>query len=56
MTTTKNYPDGKPRCRWCAIAPEFLAYSLNARVEWVSDRMSSFTFKLQIKIIGVCDV
>lgn len=19
-------PDGKPRCRWCAIAPEFLAY------------------------------
>ncbi len=26
MTTTNNYPDGKMRCRWCAIAPEFLAY------------------------------
>jgi DNA-3-methyladenine glycosylase I len=26
MTTLNNYPDGKPRCRWCAIAPEFLAY------------------------------
>jgi DNA-3-methyladenine glycosylase I len=31
MTTTDNYPDGKPRCRWCAIAPEFLHYHDN---EW----------------------
>jgi DNA-3-methyladenine glycosylase I len=31
MTTTNNYPDEKPRCRWCAIAPEFLAYHDN---EW----------------------
>jgi DNA-3-methyladenine glycosylase I len=31
MTTLNNYPDGKPRCRWCAIAPEFLAYHDN---EW----------------------
>lgn len=30
MATTKsrtvNGPDGKPRCRWCAAAPEFIAY------------------------------
>jgi len=30
MATTKsrtvNGPDGKPRCRWCAAAPEFFAY------------------------------
>ncbi len=26
MTTTLPGPDGKPRCRWCASAPEFLAY------------------------------
>jgi DNA-3-methyladenine glycosylase I len=25
MSTTTG-PDGKPRCRWCAAAPEFLAY------------------------------
>jgi DNA-3-methyladenine glycosylase I len=31
MTTTNNYPDEKPRCRWCAIAPEFLVYHDN---EW----------------------
>ena len=42
MTTTNNYPDGKPRCRWCAIAPEFLAYHDN---EWgfpVSDEFRLF--------------
>lgn len=26
MSTTVNGPDGKPRCRWCAAAPEFLHY------------------------------
>jgi 3-methyladenine DNA glycosylase len=26
MSTTIPGPDGKPRCRWCAAAPEFLAY------------------------------
>ena len=26
MNTTIVGPDGKPRCRWCAAAPEFLAY------------------------------
>lgn len=26
MNTTIIGPDGKPRCRWCAAAPEFLAY------------------------------
>jgi DNA-3-methyladenine glycosylase I len=26
MNTTIPGPDGKPRCRWCAAAPEFLAY------------------------------
>jgi DNA-3-methyladenine glycosylase I len=26
MSTTLPGPDGKPRCRWCAAAPEFLAY------------------------------
>lgn len=26
MTTTLSGPDGRPRCRWCAAAPEFLAY------------------------------
>jgi DNA-3-methyladenine glycosylase I len=26
MSTTVPGPDGKPRCRWCAAAPEFLAY------------------------------
>jgi len=26
MSTTINGPDGKPRCRWCAAAPEFLGY------------------------------
>ena len=25
-TTTMIGPDGKPRCRWCAAAPEFLHY------------------------------
>ena len=25
-TTTIPGPDGKPRCRWCAAAPEFLHY------------------------------
>ena len=42
MTTTNNYPDEKPRCRWCAIAPEFLAYHDN---EWgfpVSDEFRLF--------------
>jgi DNA-3-methyladenine glycosylase I len=24
MSTTISGPDGKPRCRWCAVAPEFL--------------------------------
>lgn len=26
MSTTVTGPDGKPRCRWCAAAPEFLNY------------------------------
>ncbi|HTI98316.1 MAG TPA: DNA-3-methyladenine glycosylase I [Dongiaceae bacterium] len=26
MSPTILGPDGKPRCRWCAAAPEFLAY------------------------------
>jgi len=26
MTTTIAGPDGKPRCRWCAAAPEFFDY------------------------------
>jgi DNA-3-methyladenine glycosylase I len=26
MTTTMVGPDGKPRCQWCAAAPEFLDY------------------------------
>lgn len=26
MSTTILGPDGKPRCRWCAAAPEFLDY------------------------------
>lgn len=26
MSTTISGPDGRPRCRWCAAAPEFLAY------------------------------
>jgi DNA-3-methyladenine glycosylase I len=26
MSTTILGPDGKARCRWCAVAPEFLAY------------------------------
>jgi DNA-3-methyladenine glycosylase I len=26
MNATIAGPDGKPRCRWCAAAPEFLAY------------------------------
>ncbi|MBL8833072.1 MAG: DNA-3-methyladenine glycosylase I [Rhodospirillales bacterium] len=26
MNTTIPGPDGRPRCRWCAAAPEFLAY------------------------------
>jgi len=26
MTTTIDGPDGRPRCRWSAAAPEFLAY------------------------------
>jgi DNA-3-methyladenine glycosylase I len=26
MTTTILAPDGKPRCRWCGAAPEFLPY------------------------------
>lgn len=26
MSTTVPGPDGKPRCRWCAAAPEFLPY------------------------------
>jgi DNA-3-methyladenine glycosylase I len=31
MSATIPGPDGKPRCRWCAAAPEFLAYHDN---EW----------------------
>jgi DNA-3-methyladenine glycosylase I len=31
MSTTILGPDGKPRCRWCDAAPEFLAYHDN---EW----------------------
>jgi DNA-3-methyladenine glycosylase I len=26
VSTTVNGPDGQPRCRWCASAPEFLPY------------------------------
>lgn len=26
MSATIAGPDGKPRCRWCGAAPEFLAY------------------------------
>jgi DNA-3-methyladenine glycosylase I len=26
MSTTISGPDGKPRCRWCGAAPEFLGY------------------------------
>lgn len=26
MITTIQGPDGKPRCRWCAVTPEYLAY------------------------------
>jgi len=26
MSATVPGPDGRPRCRWCAAAPEFLAY------------------------------
>lgn len=26
MNALINGPDGRPRCRWCAAAPEFLAY------------------------------
>ncbi len=26
MTATVPGPDGRPRCRWCAAAPEFFAY------------------------------
>jgi len=26
MSATVAGPDGRPRCRWCAAAPEFLAY------------------------------
>ncbi len=26
MNTTLTGPDGRPRCRWCAAAPEFLDY------------------------------
>lgn len=31
MSTTTDGPDGLPRCRWCAAAPEFLAYH---DIEW----------------------
>ncbi|MGO7429006.1 DNA-3-methyladenine glycosylase I, partial [Rhizobium ruizarguesonis] len=26
MSATIFGPDGQPRCRWCAAAPEFLPY------------------------------
>ncbi len=26
MSTTITGPDGKPRCRWCSVTPEYLAY------------------------------
>lgn len=26
MSTIVSGPDGNPRCRWCAAAPEFFAY------------------------------
>lgn len=26
MPTTDTFPDGQPRCRWCAAVPEFLHY------------------------------
>jgi DNA-3-methyladenine glycosylase I len=31
MSTTIPGPDGKPRCRWCAATPDYLAYHDN---EW----------------------
>lgn len=31
MSTTVSGPDGKPRWRWCAAAPDFLNYHDN---EW----------------------
>lgn len=31
MTSTINGPDGKPRCKWCAVTPEYLHYHDN---EW----------------------
>ncbi len=31
MNTTIEGPDGRPRCRWCAAAPEFFSYHDN---EW----------------------
>lgn len=42
MSDTYEGPDGRPRCRWCAAAPEFLAYHDN---EWgfpVSDDQRLF--------------
>ncbi|MHB1083414.1 MAG: DNA-3-methyladenine glycosylase I [Thiobacillus sp.] len=42
MSTTTTGPDGKPRCPWCAAAPEFLAYH---DTEWgfpVSDDVRLF--------------
>jgi DNA-3-methyladenine glycosylase I len=42
MNTTIPGPDGKPRCRWCAAAPEFFAYH---DTEWgfpVSDDLRLF--------------
>ncbi len=42
MSTTTIGPDGKPRCPWCAAAPEFLAYH---DTEWgfpVSDDVRLF--------------
>ena len=42
MNKTIAGPDGKPRCRWCGAAPEFLAYHDN---EWglpVSDDFRLF--------------
>ncbi len=26
MSLSHDFPDGRPRCRWCAAAPEFLPY------------------------------
>lgn len=31
MSSTVNGPDGKPRCKWCAVTPEYLHYHDN---EW----------------------